>query len=132
LLQIVSYSKQELNSALLHAVQSNSNISNIRTLLQYGADVNAQNGQALILSIRNDQPVLTTYLIDKGANVHADEDEALKRALLKKDDSDHRAKKLIEAGANIHAQGGLLTQAGRSDLKIYVSPQMLGYSIIES
>ena len=68
--------------------------------LNIGADIHADNDQALRLASEYGYLDIVKYLISAGANIHADDDYALRWA----SSNDHLdiVKYLISAGANIH------------------------------
>ena len=70
--------------------------------LTAGANVHANNDQALRWASENGHLAVVQALLNAGANVHADDDEALRLASMKGHGAVVQA--LLTAGANVHAQ----------------------------
>ena len=79
----------------------------IHLAIQAGADVHANNDEALLYASSNGHLPVVEVLIKAGADVHADNDEALRLASM----YGHLSvvEVLVKAGADVHAKRRLLT-----------------------
>ena len=79
----------------------NDSIEIPKFLIQYGADVNAINGDALYQACSFDNIEIFKLLLENGADIHINNDAPLQRAVLC--DAFEITKMLLQYGANIHA-----------------------------
>lgn len=73
----------------------------MRVLLENGADVHTNDDEALRANIHTLSPKIVRVLLEYGANVHANNDEALRSSCANK--RLENVKILLEHGANVHA-----------------------------
>ena len=73
----------------------------VKLLLEKGANIHADDDYALRWSARNEHIEVVKLLLEKGANIHADNDYALRWSA--KNGHIEVVKLLLEKGANIHA-----------------------------
>ena len=76
-------------------------LDTFKYLIEKGANVHADNDYALRRSAKNGHLDVIKYLIEKGANIHANDDYALRRSA--RNGHLDVVKYLIEKGANVHA-----------------------------
>lgn len=79
----------------------NVDIEMVTMLLEHGANVRANNDEALCTSVKRGCPETVQILLAHGANVHANDDEALRISAKRAHKEIVRA--LLEYGANVHA-----------------------------
>jgi len=68
-----------INQQFIKAVQNNQ-IDELKNLLDRGADIHADNDEALRCSASNGHLETVKFLVAQGANIHANDDDALKNA----------------------------------------------------
>ena len=78
----------------------NGNIGLVKTLINSGVDVHAENNSALRWAAKNDHLEIVRLLLDHGANVHALDDYSLRWAT----NNSEVVRLLLDHGANIHAR----------------------------
>src|SRR3990167_6105996 len=94
------------------------NIDRIKSLVEQGADIHAENEEALRFVSKNGNIDVVKYLVDNGADINAQDNYALIWASL----SGYIGivKYLVEHGANIHAEGNkallLASKYGKLDV----------------
>ena len=76
-------------------------IETVKYLVEHGADIHAQDDMALKRSVFRNKNV-TKYLLEHGANIHSEFDDTLAAAIEIEDLE--LVKYLVENGANIHAR----------------------------
>ena len=86
----------------LRDASSNGHLEVVRLLLDRGADIHAVDDFALILASSNGHLEVVRLLLDRGANVHANDDWALRKA----SENGHLevVRLLLDRGANVHAK----------------------------
>ena len=90
----------EINTKLIETIVT-TNTDIIDLFVKYGFDIRFQNDLALRSVIKCGQIGIVKYLIDKGANIHANDDEAIKYILEYRHHDTETIKYLIENGVNI-------------------------------
>ena len=93
--------KMYLNNQLVQASKKG-NLSKVKKIIEKGADVHAQNYEALRSAADGGHLELVKYLVTKGADVHADDDQALRSAAIK--GHLELVKYLVTKGADVHAK----------------------------
>ena len=91
----------KLNKLLIKSA-INGNLEEVRSLVERGANIHAQDDEALKSSAAKGHLNVVKYLLERGADIHAQDDKALIESAAK----GHLdiVKYLIESGAHIHAQ----------------------------
>jgi len=90
-----------MNNLLIESVR-NGNLEGVINALNNGADIHAQNNEALILAARNGRLEVVRFLLQKGADIHAQSDQSLINAAF----HSHLevVQFLLDRGADIHAR----------------------------
>ena len=91
----------KLNKLLIKSA-INGNLEEVRSLVERGADIHAENDYALKSSAVNGHLDVVKYLVERGANIHVQDDDALRRSA--SNGHVEIVKYLVERGANIHAE----------------------------
>ena len=91
---------ENLDKLLIQAA-SDGHTDTVKLLLDAGANVHAENDQALRWAASDGHTDTVKLLLDAGANVHACDDDALRLAAF--DSYTDTVKLLLDAGANAHA-----------------------------
>ena len=94
--------KWRANMIILNKRYDLFNVDTFKYLIEKGADIHANNNFALKWSAENGHLDIVKYLVEKGANVHANNDFALKYSAR----YGHLdvVKFLVEKGADVHAE----------------------------
>ncbi|AYV85138.1 MAG: repeat protein [Satyrvirus sp.] len=102
LADIGTYDKFEIYQLGLAWASVNNHLEIVKYVIEKGADIHAENDQALRKASRNGHLEIVKLLIEKGANIHAVNDGALHGASF----NGHLeiVKLLTENGADIHAE----------------------------
>ena len=93
---------QKKLNEVLRRESENGNTEAVKALLDKGADVHAWEGDALCMASGNGHTETVKLLLDEGANVHAQDDLALRWASIY--GHIETVKLLLEAGADVHAE----------------------------
>ena len=113
---------QDILNKMLIEMARQGNMKGIKYLENSGADIHAENEDALILTSYSGHLEAVKYSVEQGADVHAQGDLALRWA----SEYGHLeiVKYLVEQGANIHAQNdyalGWARQNGHSEVVQYL------------
>ena len=93
-------------------------LSVVKLLIDLGADIHAQNNEALISASWKGHLYVVKLLIDLGANIHAQNDKAIIYASL--NDNLSMVKLFIDLGANIRAQNdkAIIYASGKGNLSV--------------
>lgn len=85
-------------NAFFRMAAASGNGAIMQLLLDHGADINTQNGSALLEAVRSGNLALVRYLVARGANINADNNHALRSAIRREyvDIADY----LLQAGAD--------------------------------
>lgn len=85
----------------------------VQLLLQKGADVHAQDDEALLSAADFGHDRIVQMLLTAGADIHADNDDALRSAVC---NSHHSVvQMLLKAGADVHAYNYTTLQSAAAD-----------------
>ena len=93
--------KWRANMIILDKLYDLFNVGTFKYLIEKGADVHIENDYALRYSAENGHLDVVKYLVEKGADVHADNDYALKYSA--RNSHLDVVKFLVEKGADVHA-----------------------------